>query len=183
MAIEKPEIVENLDLRGRASGDSTAAIELPVIVTRCPEWRQRQAAHRPTPRSSSDVSLSALFAPGGPRVVYKAVATELRHGRPERFFSIYAGKRVEYRLGEACSGLTGGPDARAGVFCYDTVAGAQCAPVPAGSAMQRAQRAVLACRPASSDGVKLGGGKMWWGALVPLRRLDVVAEHTPAFRL
>ncbi|KAG8460875.1 hypothetical protein KFE25_010626 [Diacronema lutheri] len=163
-----------------------------VNVRRCPEWQRRQRSSLPHHHSFGGAALpsgstvlfaseSALGLAAPARIVYKAVATEERDAQT-RYFSIFAGRRLEYKIGRAASGLKHGSEAHGGVFCYQTVAQALEARVPARSAMRKAPRAVLACRPASADGTKLGAGKIRYSTLIPVARLDVDATLQPEWR-
>jgi hypothetical protein len=169
-----------------------ASLDLPANVLRCPEWQRRQRASRPFDNGQGSAALpsgpSALFGKersmGKPAaVLYKSVAVESRHGT-ERYFSIYAGKRVEYKLGKPVAGIRNGPDKNSGIFAFDKIPRAQRVKVPSRSMMQTAPRAIISLRPApGSDATRVGGGKLHLASAVPMQRLLVEALHPPTWRI
>lgn len=161
---------------------------LPDAVLRCPEWRRKQYAARAAPFVANRLPAgpSAVFASGysgtpfgarEPTTVYKAVAVVTRGGK-ERYHSIYAGRSVEYIVGQVAVAPTSAQ--RKQLYCFARRADAQRARVPENSRMRSNRRVVLECRPASDDGVLLPDGKLCFSALLPTRRLDDAPADDPA---
>mmetsp|Transcript_20983 Transcript_20983/g.65970 ORF Transcript_20983/g.65970 Transcript_20983/m.65970 type:complete len:170 (+) Transcript_20983:25-534(+) len=165
---------------GEEASRAAMILSMPEAVRRCSEWRQRTRPARSPQGSSHGVSAvfasDTAFGKPPPRIVYKAVAIDRSHGR-ERYYSIYAGKRVEYKLGEAARD----PKGETGLFCYEDMTHAQRTKVPASAKMRASPRAVLECRPVSS-GQRARGDKLRFDSLVPIRRMDVEVQVQPRWR-